>query len=260
MQSFPPFKAESFCVRGKMFVLRILMEKDTPAACDLIWPLAMCAPPIKSGCGFRKVGVAPREWVWPNSPINLPLVFFEELHVIDPIPIPSHIANPFPTVPHPQIYSRIAMVVARVRMNCIDAQGYTQCFRAILKLLLKIIPLLRLENLWWELAIADWSDQQAKGLEMAVGKSLSIIFSTVHACDFSSISFDQSNELPRNLVTTEEEMPLMPLVRKLWKLTQLRWGAERRAAFKWCCPNAKWWKHHWMESITECSLNQKCEW
>jgi hypothetical protein len=59
------------------------------------------------------------------------------------------------------------MVVARVRMNCIDAQAYAQCFRAIFEVVAEDHPTFKVgESLMG--VIADWSDQQ-----MAVGKSLS---------------------------------------------------------------------------------------
>ena len=63
------------------------------------------------------------------------------------------------------------MVVARVRLNRIDAEAYAQCFRAIFEAIANDHPTFKIgESLTG--IIADWSDQQANGLEIAVGKAL----------------------------------------------------------------------------------------
>ena len=61
------------------------------------------------------------------------------------------------------------MVVGRVRMNLIDADVYAQCFRALFEQVAADHPTFKVgESLG--AVIADWSDQQASGLEKAVGK------------------------------------------------------------------------------------------
>lgn len=63
------------------------------------------------------------------------------------------------------------MVVARVRLNRIDTDAYAQCFRAIFEAVASDHPTFKIgESLTG--IIADWSDQQANGLEIAVGKTL----------------------------------------------------------------------------------------
>ena len=63
------------------------------------------------------------------------------------------------------------MVVARVRLNCLDADAYAQCFKAIFHHAGKDHPTFRIGKSLTGI-IADWSDQQAKGLEKAVGEPL----------------------------------------------------------------------------------------
>ena len=63
------------------------------------------------------------------------------------------------------------MVVARVRLNRIDTNAYAQCFKAIFDAVAKEHPMFKIgESL--NGIIADWSDQQAKGLEIAIGKTV----------------------------------------------------------------------------------------
>ena len=61
------------------------------------------------------------------------------------------------------------MVVGRVRMNLIDTDAYAECFRALFEQVASDHPTFKVgESLTG--IIADWSDQQANGLEKAVGK------------------------------------------------------------------------------------------
>lgn len=63
------------------------------------------------------------------------------------------------------------MVVARARLNHLDADAYAQCFKAIFDQVAEDHPTFKLgESLIG--IIADWSDQQAKGLEKAIGEPL----------------------------------------------------------------------------------------
>ena len=63
------------------------------------------------------------------------------------------------------------MVVARVRLNRLDADSYSQCFKAIFHQVSKDHPTFKVGKSLNGI-IADWSDQQAKGLEIAVGESV----------------------------------------------------------------------------------------
>ncbi len=61
------------------------------------------------------------------------------------------------------------MVVARVRLNRIDTDAYAQCFMAIFYAVAKDHPMFKI-GVSLNIIIADWSDQQANGLEIAIGK------------------------------------------------------------------------------------------
>jgi len=61
------------------------------------------------------------------------------------------------------------MVVGRVRMNLLDTDAYAQCFKALFEQVASDHPTFKVgESLTG--IIADWSDQQANGLERVVGK------------------------------------------------------------------------------------------
>ena len=63
----------------------------------------------------------------------------------------------------------IGMVVGRVRLNLLDIDAYAQCFRALFEQVAADHPTFKVgESL--SAVIADWSDQQASGLEKVVGK------------------------------------------------------------------------------------------
>ena len=61
--------------------------------------------------------------------------------------------------------------MARVRLNRLDTDAYAQCFRGIFEQVGKDHPTFKV-GLSLTGIIADWSDQQASGLEKAVGESV----------------------------------------------------------------------------------------
>lgn len=63
------------------------------------------------------------------------------------------------------------MVVARVRLNTLDAQAYAACFHAVFSCVKKNHPLFEVGKTLYGI-ILDWSDHQLKGLEQAVGKDV----------------------------------------------------------------------------------------
>lgn len=61
------------------------------------------------------------------------------------------------------------MVVARIRLNKLDAAAYTTCFNALFQKVKELHPDFVVgESLLG--ILADWSDTQIKGLEGAIGK------------------------------------------------------------------------------------------
>lgn len=62
------------------------------------------------------------------------------------------------------------MVVARVRLNRIDTDAYAQCFKAIFQQVKEDHPTFQVGQSLIGI-VADWSDQQAKGLAKAVGNA-----------------------------------------------------------------------------------------
>ncbi len=63
------------------------------------------------------------------------------------------------------------MVVVRVRLNRIDTDAYAQCFKAIFDAVSKDHPMFKI-GVSLNGIIADWSDQQANGLDIAIGKTM----------------------------------------------------------------------------------------
>lgn len=63
------------------------------------------------------------------------------------------------------------MVVARVRLDSLDAQAYAACFNAVFICVKKNHPLFEVGKTLCGI-ILDWSDHQLKGLEQAVGKDV----------------------------------------------------------------------------------------
>ena len=63
----------------------------------------------------------------------------------------------------------IGMVVGQVRLNLLDTDAYAQCFRALFEQVAADHPTLKVGKSL-SAVIADWSDQQASGLEKVVGK------------------------------------------------------------------------------------------
>jgi len=61
------------------------------------------------------------------------------------------------------------MVVARVRLNRLDAHAYGQCFRATFDQVTEDHPTFQPGTTLTGI-IADWSEQQITGLEMVLGK------------------------------------------------------------------------------------------
>ena len=61
------------------------------------------------------------------------------------------------------------MVVARIRLNKINADAYAQCFEAIFQQVSEDYPTFKVGQTLTGI-IADWSDQQVNGLIKTVGK------------------------------------------------------------------------------------------
>ena len=99
----------------------------------------------------------------------------------------------------------LGMVVACIRMNCIDAEAYAQCFRAMFEIVAEDHPTFKVgESLTG--VIADWADQQAKGLEMAVGKSLSE--EILKGCQVANIFITSCMQVQANLLTRSTSFDL----------------------------------------------------
>ena len=65
------------------------------------------------------------------------------------------------------------MVVPRAQLNCLDADTYAQCFKTIFHNAGKDHTTFKIGKSLIGM-IADWSDQQAKDLEKAIGEPLAL--------------------------------------------------------------------------------------
>ena len=85
----------------------------------------------------------------------------------------------------------IGMVVGRVRMNLLDTEAYAQCFKALFEQVASDHPTFKVgESLIG--IIADWSDQQANGLERVVGKLVAAeMLKGCQVCTYILISWVQ---------------------------------------------------------------------
>lgn len=65
----------------------------------------------------------------------------------------------------------IGMTVARVRLNKLTTEAYSECFKAIFSTVAKTYPSFSVGKSLVGI-LMDWSDQQFNGLEQAVGKDV----------------------------------------------------------------------------------------
>ena len=63
------------------------------------------------------------------------------------------------------------MTIARVRLNKLTIEAYSECFKAIFSTVAKPYPSFSVRKSLVEI-LMDWSDQQFNGLEQAVGKDV----------------------------------------------------------------------------------------
>ena len=66
-------------------------------------------------------------------------------------------------------YASTGMIVARVRLNKLDATAYSTCFSALFRKVKELHPEFDVGKMLQGI-LADWSDTQLKGLEDAIGE------------------------------------------------------------------------------------------